>query len=126
MELLDPEHHHRKATGGKPMPHIPGYSVAEELTLRRLRTDRHVACRATLARWGRTDAETGEPIAPDCPQCPGLTHNAEHLLCVCPIWAEERRQHLGQHPTVAVLHTNPKVVIGYLRAIGLLAPDMAP
>lgn len=126
LSSLDPNHHHRLATGGKPLPRGLGCSAAEMVALRRFRVDRHTGCRATLARWGRLDEDSGLPISPDCPFCPGERHDAAHVLCRCPHWAEERAAHLGTRPSLNVLQGSCLAVLEYLRAIGLLAPDMAP
>ena len=126
LSSLGPQHHHARATGGKAMAQAPGRTVAEELALRRLRIDRHTACRATLARWGRMDEATGIPVSPDCPHCPGVRHDAEHVLVACPHWSQERKRHLGPRPSLKVLQGDCKEVLGYLRAVGLLAPDMTP
>ena len=118
-EELPPTHHYRMACDGKPLPHDPLRTSQEERALRLLRFDRHPACSATLARWGKSDDE-GNPISEACPACPGQTDDAAHLLCSCSKWTEERRQWLGANPTVRLLQSMPASVCHFLRGIGLL------
>jgi len=126
LEAMDPAHHHRLATGGKTLQRVGRFSAAELVALRRFRVNGHTSCRATLARWDKVDEATGVPITPDCPHCPGETQDAAHVLCRCSRWTDERTLHLGPNPSLNVLQDNCEAVVEYLRAIGLLAPVMAP
>jgi hypothetical protein len=49
---------------------------------------------ATLERWGKTDTD-GVAIVGVCPSCPGLRHNAEHIICACALWLDERKTWVG-------------------------------
>lgn len=122
---LPADHHHRQATGGRPPNSASCSTGAEERHLVRLRVNRHPACRATLARWGRLE-DDGTPARPDCPHCPGEVDDAEHLLCHCQRWSVQRANTLGLTPTVDVLARNPAGVVAFLRAVRLLGgPDLA-
>jgi ribonuclease HI len=125
LSTLGPLHHHVLATNGSTMPQLVGCSVVEELTLRRLRVDREPRCNATLARWGKVDDRTGEPFSPDCPHCPGVRHDAAHILCSCPHWAVERQRHLGLQFTLNVLQNNCNGVLEYLRAVEFWTSDLS-
>lgn len=120
--VVPAHHHHRRATAGKPMPLLPGLSASEELAIRRLRVNRHPGCKATLARW-RKEESPGQLVSPICGNCDtGMAEDAEHLLCVCPRWAEERSRILGPSPGLDILQSNIKGVGAFLREIGLLGP----
>ena len=121
---LGPDHHHRQATNGNPLPRF-ARTPAEERALRLFRVDRHPACRATLARWGRRNSD-GTRIDPECPTC-GRPDNAAHVLLDCVVHTAPRLRHLGPVPTLDVLQQDPRSVLAFLRGAGLLAgPRMAP
>jgi hypothetical protein len=87
-----PDYHTRRACDGIRLPHDPARSPLEERALRLLRIDRHPACRATLARYGRMDTTTGAAVEADCPVCPGSPHDAAHILLSCTTGADDRRR----------------------------------
>ena len=117
-ESVPPDHHHRRATGGRPLPRGP-WTPSEERTLRLLRVDRHPQCLATLARWSRRD-DTGNPVSGECPACPGRQHNAAHILLQCALYEAVRLSFLGPDPDADILHLRPRAVLAYLRRIGFL------
>jgi ribonuclease HI len=118
-EELAPTHHYRMVCDGKPLKPDPLRTSQEERALRLLRVNRHPACRATMARWGKLE-DDGSPYTESCVECPGVKDDAAHVICTCPKWAVERRQWLGANPLVSCLQSAPRSVCHFLHAIGLL------
>ena len=115
MDEVPADNIHRLASGGERLQESLGRNRREDILLHRLRLEREPHLRATQHRWGR--AET-----PACPHCGAEKEDTSHLLLECPEWAEARRQHLGDHPTLQCLQENTRGVLDFISGAGALGP----